>query len=198
MSKFACARYLAAALSYLFIKQGDAAGLVTFDSKVRSYLRAGSRPSQVRRIVETLHESEPGEDTKVGNVLHEVAERIHKRGLVILISDLFDEPQDIIESLHHFDFRQHELVLMHVMADEELTFPFKSFQRFKDLEGVEPMLRIDPQAVRAAYLEKVRDFVKSMESASGKLQADYVPVNTKTPLRDTLLRYLGRRMHAKR
>ena len=84
------------------------------------------------------------------------------------------------------------------MADEELTFPFKSFQRFKDLEGVEPMLRIDPQAVRAAYLEKVRDFVKSMESASGKLQADYVPVNTKTPLRDTLLRYLGRRMNAKR
>ena len=198
MSKFACARYLAAALSYLFIKQGDAAGLVTFDSQVRSYLRAGSRPSHLRRIVETLHQSEPGEDTKVGNVLHEVAERIHKRGLVILISDFFDDPQDIIESLHHFDFRQHELVLLHVLADEELTFPFKNFQRFRDLEGVESMLRIDPQAVRAAYLEKVRTFIKSMETASGKLQADYVPVNTKTPLRDSLLRYLGRRMHARR
>ena len=198
MSKFSYARYLAAALSYLFIKQGDAAGLVTFDSKVRSYLRAGSRPSQVRRIVDTLHESEPGEETKVADVLHEVAERIHKRGLVIIISDFFDEPKDVIESLHHFDFRQHELVLLHVLADEELTFPFKAFQRFRDLEGVESMLRIDPQAIRAAYLEKVRDFVKSMEAASGKLQADYVPVNTKTPLRDTLLRYLGRRMNAKR
>ena len=87
---------------------------------------------------------------------------------------------------------------LHVLADEELTFPFKAFQRFRDLEGVESMLRIDPQAIRAAYLEKVRDFVKSMEAASGKLQADYVPVNTKTPLRDTLLRYLGRRMNAKR
>ncbi len=198
MSKFAYARYLAAALSYLFIKQGDAAGLVTFDSQVRSYLRAGSRPSHLRRIVETLHQSEPGDDTKVGNVLHEVAERIHKRGLVILISDFFDDPQAIIESLHHFDFRQHELVLLHVLADEELTFPFKSFQRFRDLEGVESMLRIDPQAVRAAYLEKVRTFIKSMETASGKLQADYVPINTKTPLRDSLLRYLGRRMHARR
>ena len=198
MSKFSCARYLAAALSYLFIKQGDAAGLVTFDSEVRSYLRAGSRPSHLRRIVETLHQAETGEDTKVGNVLHEVAERIHKRGLVILISDFFDEPQDIIESLHHFDFRQHELVLLHVLAEEELTFPFKNFQRFRDLEGVESMLRIDPQAVRAAYLEKVRNFIKQMETASGKLQADYVPIHTTTPLRDSLLRYLGRRMHARR
>ena len=186
MSKFSCARYLAAALSYLFIKQGDAAGLVTFDSEVRSYLRAGSRPSHLRRIVETLHQAETGEDTKVGNVLHEVAERIHKRGLVILISDFFDEPQDIIESLHHFDFRQHELVLLHVLAEEELTFPFKNFQRFRDLEGVESMLRIDPQAVRAAYLEKVRNFIKQMETASGKLQADYVPINTKTCLLYTL------------
>ncbi len=198
MSKFAYARYLAAALAYLFVKQGDAAGLVTFDSEVKSYLRAGSRPSQVRRIVDTLWESSPGAETKVGDVLHEVAERVHKRGLVILISDLFDEPQDIVESLHHFDFRQHELVIFHVLADEELTFPFKAFQRFRDLEGVEPMLRIDPQAVRAAYLERVREFVKAMDAAAGNLRADYVPVNTKTPLRDTLLRYLGRRMHAKR
>lgn len=198
LSKFSYARYLASALAYLFIKQGDAAGLVTFDSEVRHYLRAGSRPSQVRRIVDSLYEAAPGADTKVGQVLHEVAERVHKRGLVVLVSDLFDEPQEIVEALHHFDFRQHELVIFHVLADEELTFPFKTFQRFRDLEGVEPMLRIDPQAVRAAYLERVREFVKTMEAACGNLRADYVPVNTKTPLRETLLRYLGRRMHAKR
>jgi uncharacterized protein (DUF58 family) len=198
LSKFAYARYLAAALSYLFIKQGDAAGLVTFDNEVKSYLRTGSRPSQVRRIVDTLHQAEPGAETKVASVLHEVAERVHKRGLVILISDLFDDPKDIVEALHHFDYRQHELIIFHVLADEELTFPFKNFQRFRDLEGVEAMLRIDPQAVRAAYLERVSEFVKTMEVASGKLQADYVPVNTKTPLRETLLRYLGRRIHSKR
>jgi hypothetical protein len=114
-------------------------------------------------------------------------------GTVILISDLFDDPAKIIEALHHFDFRQHELVIFHLMAEEELTFPFKSFQRFRDLEGIEAMLRIDPQAVRAAYLERLRGFVKRIDSACGKLRADYVPVNTKTPLRDTLLRYLGGR-----
>ena len=90
-------------------------------------------------------------------------------------------------------YRQHELVVFHLLAEEELTFPFKSFQRFRDLEGVQEMLRIDPQAVRAAYLEKMRDFVKRIDSACGKMRADYVPVNTKVSLRDTLLRYLGGR-----
>jgi uncharacterized protein (DUF58 family) len=197
-SKFEYARYLTAALSYLYVKQGDGVGLVTFDSKIKSQIRAASRPSQVRRILDELWDTETGEETEVATVLHEVAERIPKRGLVIIISDFFDDPKAMVEALHHFDFRQHELVLFHVLAEEELTFPFKDFQQFKDLEGVDPMLKIDPQAVRAAYLERLQEFVKSMESASGNLRADYVPITTKVPLRDTLLRYLGRRMHARR
>jgi hypothetical protein len=116
----------------------------------------------------------------------------------MLISDLFDDPEKIVAALHHFDFRQHELVIFHVMADEELSFPFTNYQQFRDLEKIVPTLRIDPQAVRAAYLERVGKFVKSIEAACGNLHADYVPVNTKNPLRQTLLRYLGRRMHAKR
>ena len=194
ISKFEYGRYLAAALSYLFIKQGDAAGLVTFDDKVRTSMRAENRPSQVRRICEELHGTIPGKETGVGNVLHEVAERIPKRGLVVLISDLFDDPTEVIEALHHFDFRQHELVVFHVLAEEELSFPFQSFQRFKDLEGVEEMMRIDPQAVRAAYLEKLREFIDSIEAVCGNLRADYVPVTTKTPVSEALIRYLGRRV----
>ncbi|BDS06578.1 hypothetical protein NT6N_16180 [Oceaniferula spumae] len=197
-SKFEYARYLTAALSYLYIKQGDGAGLVTFDNQIKSQLRSASRPSQVRRILDTLWESEPGEETEIAGVLHEVAERIPRRGLVVLISDFFDDPKAMIEALHHFDFRQHELVIFHLLAEEELTFPFKDFQRFKDLENIEPMLKIDPQAVRSAYLERLRDFVKSMESTCGNLRADYVPVTTKSPLQDTLIKYIGKRMHARR
>lgn len=198
LSKLSYAKYLAAALAYLFIKQGDAAGLVTFDRKVLEFRRAASRPSQVRRILEVLDETKAGTDTDAAAVLHDVAERIPKRGLVMLISDLFDDPEKIVAALHHFDFRQHELVIFHVMADEELSFPFTNYQQFRDLEKIVPTLRIDPQAVRAAYLERVAKFVKSIEAACGNLHADYVPVNTKNPLRQTLLRYLGRRMHAKR
>jgi len=193
LSKLSYAKHLAAALSYLYIKQGDAVGLATFDQTLRGYVRAGSRPSQVRRILQELHDTEEGKDTAIGPVLHEIAERIPKRGLVVLISDLFDSPEAIIEALHHFDYRQHELVIFHLLAEEELTFPFKNFQRFRDLEGVQEMLRIDPQAVRAAYLDQLRAFVKRIDAACGKMRADYVPVNTRTPLRDTLLRYLGGR-----
>lgn len=193
LSKLSYAKHLAAALSYLYIKQGDAVGLATFDQKLRGYVRAGSRPSQVRRVLQELHDTDAGKDTAIGPVLHEIAERIPKRGLVVLISDLFDSPDAIIEALHHFDYRQHELVIFHLLADEELTFPFNNFQRFRDLEGVQEMLRIDPQAVRAAYLEQLRAFVKRIDAACGKMRADYVPVNTRTPLRDTLLRYLGGR-----
>lgn len=193
LSKFEYGRYLAAALSYLYIKQGDAAGLVTFDDEIKTLMRAENRPSQVRRICEELYATEPGKETGVGKVLHEVAERIPKRGLVILISDLFDDPSEVVEALHHFDYRQHELVVFHVLAEEELSFPFQSFQRFRDLEGVEEMMRIDPQAVRAAYLEKLREFIDSIESVCGNLRADYVPVTTKTSVPDALVRYLGRR-----
>jgi uncharacterized protein (DUF58 family) len=198
MSKLAYAKYLAAALAYLFIKQGDAAGLVTFDRKPLDFVRAASRPSQVRRILEVLDRSTAGADTDAAAVLHAVAEQIPRRGVVMLVSDLFDEPARIVEALHHFDFRQHELVIFHLMADEELTFPFSGYQQFRDLEKVSPMLRIDPQAVRAAYLERIGKFVRTLEAACGNLRADYVPINTKNPLRQTLLRYIGRRMHAKR
>ncbi len=193
LSKLEYAKHLAAALAYLFVKQGDAAGLATFDTRTRGFIRSGSRPSQVRRILDELHATRAGADTDLAAVLHDVAERIPRRGLVVLISDLFDDPEKIVGALHHFDFRQHELVVIHLLADEELTFPFKGFQRFRDLENVHPMLRIDPQAVRATYLERLGEFVKRIDSACGRLRADYVPVNTRTPLRETLLRYLGGR-----
>lgn len=198
MSKLSYAKYLAAALAYMFVKQGDAAGLVTFDRKPLDFVRAASRPSQVRRILEVLYQAKAGADTDAAAVLHDVAERIPRRGVVFLISDLFDDPVKIVEALHHFDFRQHELVVIHLMAEEELTFPFSGYQQFRDLEKVSPMLRIDPQAVRVSYLEHIGKFVRTIEAACGNLHADYVPVNTKNPLRQTLLRYIGRRMHAKR
>lgn len=193
LSKLEYAKHLAAALAYFYIKQGDAAGLAVFDTEVRTFLRAASRPSQVRRILDVLDQCEAGWDTDLSRVLHHVAERIPRRGLVILISDLLDDPDRLIEALHHFDFRQHELVVFHLLAEEELTFPFRSFQRFRDLEGTGEMLRIDPQAVRAAYLERLRKLISQIENTCGRMRADHVAVNTKAPLRDTLLRYFGGR-----
>lgn len=193
LSKFEYSRYLAAAMTYLLIRQQDAVGLVTFDTAMRKYIRAASKPSQVRQILEELHNTKAGEDTAAAEVFHDIAERINRRGLVIIISDLFDDGEKIKEALHHFQYRNHELVIFHVMAEEELTFPFKKFTNFRNLEELSRQLKVDPLALKAQYLDRVKTFIDIVEKACGQMKADYVPVNTKNPLVETLNGYLSRR-----
>lgn len=193
LSKFEYARYLAAALSYLLIRQQDAVGLVTFDEGIRKYLRPAAKPSQVRAILEELSATEPGHDTACAETFHEIAERIPSRGLVIVIGDLFDDAEAIKNSLHHFRFKNHELVVFHLMAEEEITFPFEKFDDFKCLEVEGRRLNIDPSTIRASYLDRVKAHLKSIELACGQMQADYVPVNTKTPVPEALFSYFSQR-----
>jgi uncharacterized protein (DUF58 family) len=193
MSKFEYARRLAAAFAYLFVRQGDAVGLVTFDDKIKKYLRAASKPSQVRMILDELHQTEPGSDTAAARTFHEIAERIHSRGLVVIFSDLFDDPDKIVEALHHFRFKNHEILVFHIMSDEELSFPFKKFETFRCLESPRLSLQIDPQSIRSQYLERIQEFLKTIELGCGKMKADYIPVNTRKSITDTLLTYFTSR-----
>ncbi len=193
VSKFEYAQYLAAALAYLMIKQQDAVGLVTFDDKIQSYIKAASRPSQVRLVLGALDQTEPGNDTRLASTLHEVAERIPSRGLVVILSDCFESAAQIVESFHHFKFRNHELVLFHIMAEEELTFPFSASQEFKDLEASGTRIKVDPRTIRAAYLQKVKEHISIIEKACGQMQADYVPLTTKTPYSRALADFVARR-----
>ncbi len=193
LSKFAYGRYLAASLAFLMNAQRDATGLVTFDTKVRDYLRPASKPSQVRLILQALHDRKPGGETAVSEVLHDVAERIPPRGMVIVISDLFDDPDKITEALHHFGYRNHELVIFHLMADEELSFPFKKFSDFRNLELGSERIKVDPAAIKAEYIEQVQAFVAAIESGCGQLRADYVPVNTREHYSEVLSDYMSRR-----
>lgn len=195
LSKFDYARRLAAALAYVMIRQQDAVGLVTFDQAVQHYLPARGRPDQVRQILQTLYDGEVGEPTAIAPVLHEIAERIPRRGLVILISDLFDDEEDILEALHHFAYHRHELIVLHVMAEEERTFPFRSVSRFYDLEEAGADLPLDPLALRTEYLENLARFTRRLEAGCGELKADYIPVNTRDKIEDTVIRYLGWRRH---
>ena len=198
LSKFAYAQHLAAALSYLFIHQQDAVGLVTFDDAIRKYLRPAAKPSQVRLILDELRKTEPGQDTRCAETFHEIAERIPARGLVIIISDLFDDAEQIKNALHHFRYKSHEVLLFHLMAEEELTFPFKKFDRFRCLEVDNLRLNVDPQTIRIQYLERVRSHLKALELACGQMEAEYVPVNTKASVTDTLLTYFSQRKAGQR
>ncbi|MFT5106923.1 MAG: hypothetical protein ACI9UA_002549 [Pseudoalteromonas tetraodonis] len=193
VSKFEQGRYLAAALAHLFSRQQDATGLVTFDTKIISYHRAAARQSQTHQILTELYKTEPSGETALAPILHEVAERIPQRGLVILISDLFDDPAEILEALHHFRYRNHELVIFHTMAEEELSFPFKKFSKFSNLENRNQRIRVEPETIRATYLEKIRAFIEQISSGCGKLHADYVPLNTKQNYEQVISNYLSQR-----
>lgn len=192
LSKLEYGKYLAAALTYLLVGQQDGVGLITFDSKIREFLPPKARASQIRNILEYIDHSEAGGETQLSPIFNEVAERIPHRGVVIIISDLFDEIAPLIKALHHFKYRRHEVVVLHVMAEEELHFPFNSFVHFKDLESpVE--LQLDPKALRASYLERVNEFINALKGGCGQMQADYVPLNTKEPFDKALTDYLSRR-----
>jgi len=193
LSKFEYARFLAACLVRLLLNQQDAVGLVTFDSAIRRYLPARTRTNHMSVLLEAMFNTRPGEESALAPVFHEVAERIHRRGLLIIISDLFDRPEEILKALHHFRFRKHEVILMHVMADEELTFPFKHWSQFKNLEQAGQHVEIDPEALRSAYLGEVRAFINTIEKGCGEMRIDYVPFSTRQDFDLALASYLSHR-----
>ena len=193
MSKFEYGQRLAATLAYVLINQQDAVGLVTFDSDVRRYIPPRSRPNHLRVILEELDRTEARDETDLAPVLHDVAERVHRRGLVILISDFFDDPDEILKAFHHFRYRKHEVIAFHVMAEEEFTFPFDDWTVFQDMEQVDSRVPLDPRSVRTLYLEEVQRFVQRIEKGCGQMSIDYVPLNTHRGLREGLVAYMARR-----
>jgi len=193
VSKFDYARYVAASLAYLMINQQDAVGLVSFDQALRSYVPARSRPTHLRVLLEQLHKTQPGSETSLAAVFHDVAERIPRRGLVMIISDLLDEIEPLLEALQHFRHRKHEVVLFHVLADEELTFPFSRWTVFEALENPGDDIVLDPRAIRTEYLERLRQFQRRLDAGCGQMEIDYVPMCTREPFDICLAQYLARR-----
>jgi uncharacterized protein (DUF58 family) len=193
-SKFVYAQHIAAALSYMLIRQQDAVGLVTFDTAIRRYIPPRSRASQVRIILEELNKTEAAAETDPAAIFHEIADRVPRRGLVIIASDMFGDVAEIVKALYHFRYRKHEVILLHIMADEELTFPYDRWTNFRDLEDLGIQAQLDPNAIRAAYLERIQQFVQTLQAECGRMEIDYVSMNTKTPYDVAITNFLaGRR-----
>jgi len=192
LSKLAYGSYLAAALAYLMLHQNDAVGLVLFDAEVRAYLPPKARPTQFRRVLELLDHSHSHEDTDVGTVLHEVAERIRRRGLVIVISDLIDDEAKVAAGLQHFRHNNHEVIVLHVMDDAELSFPYDRLTRFKDMEGAGRVVA-NPKNLRSRYLTRIQTFLETLRTACFERGISYNLANTKTPYDEFLAAYLEKR-----
>lgn len=192
VTKLNYGQMVAAALAYLITQQQDAAGLIMFDDAVRSNLPPRSHGSHLQAIFHTLGQTEPRKKTDVGRVLDEVAQTIQKRGLVVVISDLFDDPDRVLAGLRHLVHRRHDVIVFHVMDDAELTFPFERMTRFDGLEEQGDLV-VNPRSLRDGYLKEVNDFRRKIERGCTANRIDYVLLNTSTSLDVALTSYLAKR-----
>ena len=132
--------------------------------------------------------------TTMGPILHELAERFKKRGVVIVLSDLFDDVSSLLAGLKHLRHRRHEVILMHVLDPAELDFPFRNMTMFKGLEGFDDRL-VDPQSLRKAYLAEFEAFTKAVRNGCHARNIDYLQLRTDQPLDLALSKYLANRMN---
>ena len=192
VSKLEYGSYLLAALSYLMIRQQDAAGVVLFDESIRSFIPPKSTPSHLNTLLNALDVEFPGEDTKIEPVLHEMAERIKKRGLVIIISDLFDDPENIMNGLKHFRHGKQEVILFHILDRNELEFDFNGRTKFVDMESGEE-ITTDPWHVKNEYKNLIIELQDYYKSECRLNSIDYVPLFTDDSLDKGLSEYFNKR-----
>jgi uncharacterized protein (DUF58 family) len=190
MTKLEYGSCLAASLAYLMNRQRDAAGLVTFDDRILHVTPPSIRPGHLRALLVTLDRLQAGRQTDAGRPLHQLADAIGKRGLVVLISDLFDDPARVIDGLKHFRFRGSDVLVFHVLDHAERTFPFESPVRFRDLESGDEVA-VAPRAARERYLAELEALTDTYRRELGLAGIDYTFVDTSEPLDVALLSYLA-------
>ena len=192
VSKFTYGCFLAACLSYLMCRQQDVVGMIAFDVKERFHLPPGSTPAHLDRIFRSLEGLKPGSKTAMAQTFHNLANRIAKRGLVIIISDLYDDQTEMMRALQHFVYKKHQIIIFHVLDPSELTFPFKKIMSFVDMETSEK-LQVDPRGVKDAYMSEMRSFIERYRRECSERKIEYALTPTDVPYDRMLLDYLARR-----
>ncbi len=192
IKKLEYAAYLAASLSYMMIKQQDAVGLAVFDEQVSSYLPPHATKGYLRQILIELQKMKASNKTGAGKSLHNVADRIKRRGLVIIISDLFDNPDEVIAALKHFRHKKNEVIDMHILDPLERSFAFGSDAMFKDMETSEQMMT-QPWQIQKAYQREMASFLERYKKECRENYVDYVLMDTATPFDVALTQYLHKR-----
>jgi uncharacterized protein (DUF58 family) len=195
-NKYEYATNLVAALTYLILKQRDAAGIAIFDDSVQSLIPSRTNPAHLFTILNAITRTQPRKKTNIGKILHQVAETVQLRGIVMIVSDFFDNVDEILSSLQHIKHYRHDIILFHIMDEYELSFPFDRTTRFEGLEGY-PDILADTKAIRQAYIEEVTAFVNKIKHWAFNHQVDYVMLKTSDPLDIALSTYLSRRLGTK-
>jgi uncharacterized protein (DUF58 family) len=193
LRKFDYGCYLAASMAYLMLRQGDYVGLVTFDAQVLRYIPPRSGLPHLQALMSHLETIQPQGETHLDLALREIAGKITKRGMIMVISDLFDNPETILRVLKYFRHRRNEVMVFHVLDHNELEFPFERLTVFEDMEDPTARVLSDPRTIREAYLQQIRAFIDNYQQACRRERIDYNCFPTTTPLDVALTRYLARR-----
>ena len=188
-SKFDYGSTLTASLAYLMLKQQDAVGLITFSNKIEKVIPPKAIHEYLFAILRELEERNPRGETRTGAVLQELAGSLRKRGLVILISDLLDNPEEVLKGLKQLRSRGNDIIVYHILDRDELEFPFKEATLFQDLEE-DLKLLTDPYAVRSAYLKTIGTLIEDYRRSCASERIDYFLLDTSVGLDRGLNRYL--------
>ena len=192
MNKLEYGKLLAASLAFLVSRQADAVGLALFDEKVETLLRHSSKGAHVHQLCELLESVAPARQSDIGGALRDLSERITKRGLIVLISDLFDDTPAVADGLQRLRLRGHEVVVLHLLDHYELTFPFEGSVQFLGLETGAKVL-CHPRLMRRMYLEEFGRFLDGIRRAAMGCGADYCRIDTHTGPGVALTAYLAGR-----
>ncbi|MBN8625062.1 MAG: DUF58 domain-containing protein [Planctomycetes bacterium] len=193
LNKFEYASTVAVSLAYLLLRQQDAVGCISFDEKVRRTVPIRSRINHLQSIIGALDASAPKDKTDIGKVLQEVAENMPRRGVVVLASDLFVDRPALVKGLRMLRQRGHDVLVFHIMDDDELDFTFSGATRFEALEGVD-RLNCNPRALREGYMEALNAFLDEVRRGCKQNGCDYALLRTSQPLDAALAAYLSSRL----
>jgi len=192
-SKFAYAQQVAASLAYLMLHQRDAVGLVTHDTQVRQMIPPKAISKHLLQVLHALEETKPGGETALAPLWDKIALQASRRGMIIILSDCFEDVPALLRSLRHFRYKRHEVVLFHVLAPEEMDFPFKKWTQFRNLELSSDKRLVDPQRLRRDYQTNFERFCTELRQACSLAQVDYHLLRTDSPVDRALGIYLTKR-----
>jgi uncharacterized protein (DUF58 family) len=192
ISKFQYAIFLSAAFAYLLLKQRDAVGLALYDKELQTYLPARSKRSYIYQILKQLDSTEPSDTTGTAEALNQLAERINRRGLVIIMSDFLDSEESVVNALKHFRHRNHEVIVFHILDPQELEFKFGSGANFVDVESGEEMVT-QPFQIRKSYKQAVENFINTIKRECYNHNIDYNLITTDETFDKALRKFLAKR-----
>jgi uncharacterized protein (DUF58 family) len=196
VSKLEYASYLAAALTHMMLKQADSVSLLCFADRILNRVPASSRRTQLHAVLAGLEANRAQGRTRLADVLHQVADLTKRRGLIILLSDLLDDQQEILDGLAHLEYLEHDVLVFQILDHQELTLDYEGAIQFEDMESSETM-RVNAPSLRTAYQQRVQTFLNEIQKTLGNSAIEYCLCDTSLPMDRAIIAYLAKRRRLK-